>query len=151
MAPATLDARAVALLDEIEHRLDALVTRIVERVQAFDAPDGYAAVPAEEIAATTDVLARAALQALREGRPPSADELTQADFLGERRARQGVALEDLLRSFRVAAREAGSLIGELAPGSGVDTASVIALTVELWDWIDQVSLPVAEAHRRRAA
>jgi putative transposase len=146
--PAAVDTRAIALLDEVEQRVDTLVARIVERVRAFDAPDGYAAVPADEIAAATNVLARAALQALREARPPTADELAQADILGERRGRQGVSLEDLLRSFRVAAREAAEVIGEVAATLDVDTATIIRLTADLWDWIDQIAVPVAEAHRR---
>lgn len=137
-----LDALAVRVLDD---HMEELVGRIVTRARSFGA---YADVPADELAVAVDGLAHAAIRALAEQRGPNDGEREQAAFLGDRRARQGVALDEVLRVMRVAGREALDLMRDLAGGTGMDTATTIALTVRLWDWIDEVSVELTQAHRR---
>ncbi|MBJ7330052.1 MAG: helix-turn-helix domain-containing protein [Solirubrobacteraceae bacterium] len=138
-----LDALAVLILDEY---MEELVGRIVTRVHAFGG--GYADIPSEDLAAMADVLAHSAIRALAEQRGPTEDELAQAAYLGERRARQGVPLEDVLRGIGVGAREALDLMRDIAARAGIDAGTMIAITVALWDWLDAASLEITQAHRR---
>jgi sugar diacid utilization regulator len=113
-----------------------------------DSEGGYRAIPAEELAAAADGMARAALAALIDQRRPTEAELAQAAFLGDRRARQGLSLETVLRGVRVAAREGLEAIRDLAVTADLDAASVISLATALLDWTDGISVALAEAHRK---
>lgn len=137
-----LDALAVRVLDD---HMDELVARIVERARSCGA---YADVPPDELGAAVDGMAHAAIRALAQRRGPTAEERELAAYLGELRARQGVALDEVLRVLRVAGREALDVMRGLAGGAGLDAEATIALTVGLWDWIDAVSLEIGRAHRR---
>lgn len=148
-AATRLEPPALRLLAMFEQRIDVLVERIVDRVQEFtDAGGGYADIPAHELRVATEANIRIAVQALRENRRPSADELALAAAVGELRARQGVSLETVLRGFRVAAREGFDLIRGMAAEAGIDATTSMALAGALWDWVDDISVELADAHGR---
>lgn len=137
------------MLELLEPQMDELLVRIVERVQAFDDhDDGYAAVPPNELVVAASSFARAAVQGLIEQRSPTEEELALASLLGERRARQHVPLENVLRAFRVGAREALETAQRLAGASGLDANATVDLAIDLWDWVDGVSVAVTDAHHR---
>lgn len=138
-----LDALAARVLDD---HMEELVGRIVTRAREFGG--AYGDVPPEELAAAAGGLAHAAILALAEQRGPTESELEQATHLGERRARQGVPLDEVLRAMRIAGREALDLMGGLAGPAGMDAATTISLTVRLWDWIDDIAVEITQAHRR---
>lgn len=145
---ADLDARALVVLTLVEERLGELVGRIVAGVQEFyEQRGGQMPVSGEEMAANASVLVQTAIRALREGRPPNDDEIAVARALGERRATQGVSLESVLRGLRVGAKEALLTIQQVAADSVLDVPATIGLTSGLWEWIDEVSVAVADAHR----
>jgi hypothetical protein len=143
------DARTLRVLELLRDQVDDLVARIVERVQEVDDSEGgYRDIPREEIAAAANGLARAALSALIDQRVPTADELVQAELLGDRRARQGLSLETVLRGLRVASREGLEAIRDLAVTADLDAASLITVATALLDWVDGVSVAVTDAHRK---
>lgn len=145
----TVDARVAHALTLVEERTDELIGRIVERVLEFYGPgeDGLPVAP-DEMAANAAAMVQAALAALRDNRRPTDDELAVATILGERRARQGVSLESVLRALRGGAREALVIVSEEAAATGMAVVETIGLTTALLDWLDEVSVTVAEAHRR---
>lgn len=137
------------LVELIEERIEELVERIVERALALAAEDeAYHAIPAAELSAAAAGLARAAVSGLLDGRPPREDELELAALLGERRARQGVPLEQVLRLFRLGARDALEMVQDVAAVAELDATATVGLAVDLWDWIDAVSVAVTDAHHR---
>jgi hypothetical protein len=145
----TLEASAVQLLEQLQTRIDELVERIDGRVlPIYHADPAAEPIPSSELALATEALTRVAIAALLEQRPPSDAELAQAAAVGERRARQGVRLETLLRAFWVAGRESLSAVQELSDEADLDVPTMIGLATALWDWIDEVSVEVAAAHRR---
>src|SRR5437870_9945726 len=94
------------VLELVEERIDDLVARIVERALAIAGEDeAYHVVPSAEMSAAAVGLSHAAVRGLVEQRMPTDEELELAALLGERRARQNVPLEQVLRLFRLGARE----------------------------------------------
>lgn len=138
-----LDAVAVQVLDD---HMEDLVARIVTRIRALGA--GYAEVPVDELAAAADGMAHAAVRSLAEGRGPTEGERERAAYVGELRARQGVPLDDVLRALRISGREALDLMRDLAGRAALDAPATIAITMRLWDWIDEVSVVISQAHRQ---
>ncbi len=137
------------LLELVEERIDELVERIVGRALALANEDeAYSVIPAAELSAAAEGLARAAVSGLFDGRPPTDDELELAALLGERRARQNVPLEQVLRLFRLGARDALEMVQDVAAIAGLDATATVDLAVDLWDWIDAVSVAVTDAHHR---
>jgi sugar diacid utilization regulator len=139
------DGGTAHVLTLLEESIDELVGRIVVRVDSFYGDDH--AVPATEMAANSSALVQAALRAINAGRPPSDDELAVAVAVGARRARQGVSLENVLRGVRAGAREALTMVAQVATQTGLDSRATIVLTTALWDWVDEMSVAMAEAHR----
>jgi hypothetical protein len=147
-ATPTLNANAARLLEVLQSRAGELAERIVERVTPFYEADPAAGpIPQSELRFTAEAMVRLAITALQEQRGPSDAELAQASNLGQQRARQGVSLETLLRGVRVSAREALASVRELSDEVGLDVPTTVELATALWDWIDEVSVEVADAHR----
>ena len=137
------------LLELLEARIDDIVAVMVERAETIYAAEAdHEPISHDELLAATGALARVALGALVAQRPATPEELAQAALIGERRARQGIKLETLLRGFRIAGRAALEATQDLAKLVDVDAPTTIDLVAALWDWIDDVSVAVADGHRR---
>ena len=67
--------------------------------------------------------------------------------LGERRARQGVPLEDMLRSWRMGIEEAMGYGIEVAPGIGMDRGEVFGFFQQAFDVLDKTMVELARGHR----
>jgi hypothetical protein len=141
--------RLPSAMRSLEAGLDALVARIAKRAAAdYSAEPTQADLTPEELAPPMAVVLRAALTALVEQRPASADDLAHAARLGEERAGQGVSLGRLLVSVRAATREGLELLGAFADEAGIDAASALALTGLLLEWVDAISDEITASYRR---
>lgn len=138
-----LDALAIRVLQE---HADELLARIVARARGFGG--AYADIPPDDLAAAAGGMVQAAVRALAEQRGPDPAELDYAAFVAERRARQGVPLDQVLRAVQISGREALDLMRDLAGPAGLDAASTIGVAVRLWDWIDAIEAEMTGAHRR---
>ena len=70
--------------------------------------------------------------------------------LGERRARQGVPLEDMLRSWRMGVEEAMAYATEIAPDIGMDRGEVFGFFQQAFDVVDETMVEIARGHRTDA-
>lgn len=143
----TQDSALIALAAQVrDDHMDELLARIVLR--AHELGGAYGDIPAEDLASAAGGLLQAAIRALTERRGLDDAEREQAAFIGERRARQGVALDEVLRVIRISGREALELMRDLAGPAGMDAATTISLTARLWDWMDEIAVEMTQAHRR---
>ena len=67
--------------------------------------------------------------------------------LGERRSRQGVPLEDMLRSWRMGVEEAMAYATEIAPDIGMDRGEVFGFFQQAFDVVDETMVEIARGHR----
>ena len=67
--------------------------------------------------------------------------------LGERRAQQGVPLEDMLRSWRMGIEETMGYATEIAPGIGLSEGEVFAFFQQAFDVVDDAMVEIAKGHR----
>lgn len=67
--------------------------------------------------------------------------------LGERRAAQGVPLEDMLRSWRMGIEEAMGYGTEIAPQVGLDEGEVFAFFQQAFEIVDEAMVEIAKGHR----
>lgn len=67
--------------------------------------------------------------------------------LGERRAKQGVPLEDMLRSWRMGIEEAMGYATEIAPDLGMDSGEVFGFFQQAFDVVDKTMVEIARGHR----
>jgi len=142
-----------ALLNELLDERDELATRVVERIRG-EMPKSFAGVPYEEhrdgVAAALELVIRVRLenpeasvgvggggQALRE--------------LGERRARQGVPMDDLLRSWRMGVDEVTSYARELAEQTDARPNELFDLFQQAFRLADEAMVSISSGHRRDPA
>lgn len=143
----TQDSALIALAAQVrDDHMDELLARIVLRAHALGG--AYGDIPGDDLASAAGGLLQAAIRALTERRGLDDAEREQAAFIGERRARQGVPLDEVLRVIRLAGREALELMRDLAGPAGMDAATTISLTARLWDWMDEIAVEMTQAHRR---
>jgi hypothetical protein len=67
--------------------------------------------------------------------------------LGERRAAQGVPLEDMLRSWRMGIEEAMGYGTEIAPQIGLDEGEVFGFFQQAFEIVDEAMVEIARGHR----
>ena len=67
--------------------------------------------------------------------------------LGERRAAQGVPLEDMLRSWRMGIEEAMGYATEIAPQIGLDEGEVFGFFQQAFEVVDEAMVEIARGHR----
>jgi hypothetical protein len=133
------------LVTEIEGELEPVVARIGDRIRE-EIPD-FRRLPVEALAEAIRGNVGRALCALRDLRPPTAEELELAAAVGRERAEQGLAIDAVLHAYRISITGVWSRFGELARERGADVASVLAFSETLWLWADAVMDIVAAAHR----
>ena len=145
-APIAGAAHVVAtLVAEIETELDALVARTGERIRE-DIPE-FRRIPADRLAQAIRGNITRALEALRDLREPTADELEMAAAVGRERAEQGLGVDEVLHAYRISISSVWSRFGEVARERGADVGSVLAFSETLWLWADAVMDIVADGHR----
>ena len=147
MAAPTAGAAHVvgSLVAEIETELDALVARTGDRIR--DEIPEFRRVPADRLAQAIRGNITRALEALRDLRAPTGDELERAADVGRERAEQGLGVDEVLHAYRLSISSVWSRFGEVAREHGADVASVLAFSETLWLWADAVMDIVADAHR----
>jgi hypothetical protein len=134
-----------SLVADIEAELDGLVDGIVVRIRV-EVPD-FRRLPASTLSRAVRGNVSRALAALRELRPPTADELERAAAVGRERAEQGLSVDAVLHAYRISISAVWSRFGELARERGANVASVLAFSETLWLWGDAVMDVVGAAHR----
>jgi hypothetical protein len=134
------------LVADIEAELDALVDAIVVRIRA-EVPD-FRRLPASTLARAVRGNVGRALAALRDLRPPTADELERAAAIGRERAEQGLSVDAVLHAYRISISAVWSRFGELARERGTNVSTVLAFSETLWLWGDAVMEVVGQAHRQ---
>jgi PucR C-terminal helix-turn-helix domain len=133
------------LVADIEAELDALVDAIVVRIRA-EVPD-FRRLPAGTLARAVRGNVTRALAALKDLRPPTADELERAAAVGRERAEQGLSVDAVLHAYRISISAVWSRFGEMARERGTNVTSVLAFSETLWLWGDAVMEVVGQAHR----
>jgi hypothetical protein len=139
---ASVLARLVA---EVEADLDPMVAAVGDRIRA-DVP-AFRRLPSGTLEHAVRGNVGRALDALREVREPTADELERAADVGRERAEQGLPVEAVLHAYRISVGAVWSRFGEVAREHGADVPSVLAFSETLWRWADAVMDVVATAHR----
>ena len=133
------------LVTDIEAELDALLDAIVVRIRD-EVPD-FRRLPASTLASAVRGNLGRALDALRDLRPPTPDELERAAAVGRERAEQGLSVDAVLHAYRITISAVWSRFGELARERGTNVTSVLAFSETLWLWGDAVMEVVGNAHR----
>jgi PucR-like helix-turn-helix protein len=134
-----------ALVSQIEAELDAVVDAIAERIRE-EIPD-FRRLPRQRLATAVRGTLSRALDALRDLREPTADELERAAAIGRERAEQGLTVDAVLHAYRISIGALWTRFGELAREQGADVATVLAFSETLWLWADAVMDIVGAAHR----
>ncbi len=67
--------------------------------------------------------------------------------LGDRRAKQGVPLEDMLRSWRMGIEETMGYATEIGPRVGLDEGQVFGFFQQAFDVVDDAMVEIAKGHR----
>ena len=67
--------------------------------------------------------------------------------LGERRAKQGVPLEDMLRSWRMGIEETMGYATEIGPDVGLDEGQIFGFFQQAFDVVDDAMVEIAKGHR----
>ena len=132
------------LLDKADAMAGSLARRLAHEIQL---PPEFRRVGylRSVVAACRDGIG-ALLMQLHEGRLQSA-ELARLGRAGERQAELGVPLEVLLSAYRLAARVVWhEVIGEAGRHAELEPATVLAISEEILDYLDQISGAVGRAY-----
>ena len=138
------------LLQELLDAREELGERIVDRVRR-EMPS-FEGVPYEEhrdgIVAALELIVRARMEDPEPSFGGGANLLRQ---IGERRARQGVPVDDLMRSWRLGVEEATAYGRELAERSAVPPGELFDLFHQAFGLADEAMVATAGGHRREPA
>lgn len=138
------------LLEELLAGREQIADRVVERVRG-EMPDSFAGVPYDEHRAGI-VAALELLVSARLGNPePSFGGAQVLRELGERRARQGVPVDDLLRSWRMGVEEATAYAREVAPRTDSQPEELFDLFQQAFRLADEAMVSISSGHRRDPA
>lgn len=139
-----VDGLLQRLLDDRELIAERIVTRIRSEMPSFEG------VPLEEhrggIAAAIELIISTRLE--NDAEPSFGDSPAFLRQLGERRARQGVPVDDLLRSWRIGIREMTTYGRELANESDARPEELFDLFQEAFGLADEAMISIAGGHRR---
>ena len=143
---APLDPELTAgLLDKVDELAHGLARRLAGEIQ-LPAEFRTVAYLRTVVQACRDGISALLLQ-LHEGRRHQSAELARLGRAGERQAEMGVPLEVLLSAYRLAARVVWhEVIGEAGRRSELEPATVLAVSEEILDYLDQISGAVGRAY-----
>jgi len=133
------------LLDKVDEMAGGLARRLAGEIQL---PPEFRSVAylRSVLQACRDGI-RALLLQLHEGRPQQGAELARLGRAGERQAEMGVPLEVLLSAYRLAARVVWhEVVGEAGRRAELEPATVLAISEEILDYLDQISGAVGRAY-----
>lgn len=137
-----------ALLERLLDGRAELAERVVARIRG-EMPESFAGVPVDEqragIEAAIDMIARQRVDGARPAIGPSARMLRE---IGERRARQGVPVDDLLRAWRIGIEEATTFGRELAEQTDAEPGELFDLFQHAFSLADEAMVSTASGHRR---
>ena len=124
---------------------DRAVRRITATVTSYDRDD---TVARDDLWWSVYRNLQAVLHALDDQRPLDDEALTVWRELGVRRAQQGMAIDDVMRAFRVGYTVLWEGLSQIAAQQGPQYAQVLLEhAAHVWMTFDQVTSVVAEAHR----
>ncbi len=134
------------LLQDLLDSRHAIAERVVSRIRS-EMPS-FEAVPREEhvesVAAALELLVRARMENPEASIEDSSEQLSE---LGERRSRQGVPVDDLLRSWRIGIEEATAHARLAAEGIDAQPAELFDLFQESFGLADGAMVSVADGHK----
>lgn len=134
------------LLGDLLAERRAIAERVVHRVR--EEIPSFAGVPVDEQIAGVEAALELIVRARLEGPQPRFER--EADLLrelGERRARQGVPVDDLLRAWRIGIDEATGRARELAERSDATPAELFDLLQDAFGLTDEAMVSIAGGHR----
>lgn len=129
-------------------RINQEYVRFLERQRHGGAPPTWDPMAPERLRRITRELVGRGLRALRDGRPPSAEDLELTSEIGAERARQREPVDQMLESYRIGARELLGAIERVAVEHRAPAAVALRLSSQLWDFVDQLLSSTAAAHRQ---
>lgn len=139
------------VLQQVLDGREAIAERVVERVRA-EMPESFAGVPYEEhragIAAALELVVKVRLDNPEPSFGGGAKVLRE---LGERRARQGVPVDDLLRSWRMGVEEVTAYAREVAPRTDARPDELFDLFQQAFQLADEAMVSISSGHRRDPA
>jgi hypothetical protein len=135
-------------LEELLEDRGELAERVVARIRD-QMPESFAGVPIDEqragIEAAIGMIVRMRLNGTEPDMGKGARLLRE---MGERRARQGVPVDDLLRAWRIGIEEATTYGRELAARTDAEPAELFDLFQEAFALADEAMVSTASGHRR---
>lgn len=135
------------LLQDLLDSRHAIAERVVERVRS-EMPS-FEAVPRDEhlesVAAALELVVRARMENPKASLEGGSEQLWE---MGERRARQGVPVDDLLRSWRIGIEETTAHARVAAEGIGAQPDELFDLFQESFGMADGAMVSVADGHKR---
>ena len=135
-----------ALLAELHDERRAIAERVVERIRT-EMPS-FDAVPRAEQTDGVEVMIGLLIGARMEDANPAVGDGTRLlREIGERRARQGVPVDDLLRAWRIGLDEITARGRELAERSDVSPAQLFDLLRQASGLADEAMVSIAGGHR----
>jgi hypothetical protein len=134
------------LLGAVFEDLEPLSRRVVARMQ--QEMSAYAGLRAEDLLPGVSANLELILPALQSGRPFSDEELAKFATHGESRAEQGVAIEELLRGWRLGTQALVDEMVHRARVTGVDESMVLDLTRSVLSAADVAVVSAASGHRQ---
>ncbi|MFN8149619.1 MAG: helix-turn-helix domain-containing protein [Solirubrobacterales bacterium] len=146
MASASGEEGVQALLRAILAERREIAERVTARIR--NEMPSFAAVPLEEHVAWIEAAIAMIMNArLDDPDPTVGSSAALLREIGERRARQGIPVEDLLRSWRFSIEEVTGRVRALGEQSGTRSDEVIDLIQQGLELADEAMISVASGHR----
>ncbi|QLL08257.1 PucR family transcriptional regulator [Mycobacterium vicinigordonae] len=123
-----------------------LARRIREAVEA-EIP-AYRSLPGDTLENEVSLVLRQLLRAIADQRGVDDRECGELAAIGERRARQGLPVDDVLRAWRLGMETAVRQARETGQRYGIAETGVLAFVESALAWCDQAMLITSRAHRR---
>ncbi|HMJ36700.1 MAG TPA: helix-turn-helix domain-containing protein [Baekduia sp.] len=133
-------------INELLAQEQECVTHIVTAVRS-SVPE-YAQLATTDIAPGVQTSVRVTFPALRDRHMPTEAQAGVLDRTGERRARQGLGVEPVLRAIRFGIHAGWELVAERARSHGAQAAELLMAHEQLWLLSDLIASRTAAAHRR---
>lgn len=134
-----------AVIADILDDIDSGAARILNTVQQ-EIP-AYMSIQTPELRPHAKKVIERVLTAINERRAPSEKEIADLVAVAAQRARQHLAVEEVIQGFQLTVRTIWQLFTEKALAHRVEASLLVEAAELFWHWIDAVTLPVAQVHR----
>jgi hypothetical protein len=126
----------------------ALLAERVREAMQEELP-AYRGLPVDGLAAEVSIEVERVLVSARAGEAAvSEDELMALSEIGERRALQGIPIEDMLRAWRIGVQVVVGSAQEVGAQLGVSEGAVLEFVKSTLAWADVAMINTARGHRR---